>query len=261
MLYQPPRLQYIFLILVHCYISIFGNRSITKYMTHIYRHIALKNMVAVMVFLNMLDMIWPSRYLLMKPIRSSLVTTFAMMINPRNSILALALFVGRAYPLVKSCPERDNQSVLCLGDSSRKDEQNKKFLMDENLPKEKTYGKTGETNAPKFLFWIHLILLIAHFLCHPEKMANISGSILLKWLMTMHFFNKKTLVTPSSYVLLIIINTNILFHTNTLPITLQTKRMKWLCGNSNILFTMRFHLKTPIPNTKYIVIMWWLNGI
>ena len=40
------------------------------------------------------------------------------------------------------------------------------------------------------------------------------------------FFYKNTLVTPSSYVLLIIINKNILFHTNTLPITLQTKRMK-----------------------------------
>ena len=88
----------------------------------------------------------------MKPIRSSLVTTFDLMINRRNSIFALTLFVGRAYPLVKLCPDRDNQSVSCLGDSSRKDEQNKKFLMDENLPKEKTYGKTGETNTPKFLF-------------------------------------------------------------------------------------------------------------
>ena len=88
----------------------------------------------------------------MKPIRSSLVTNFALMINPWNSIFALTLFVGRAYPLVKSCPDRDNQSVSCLGNSSRKDKQNKKLLMDENLPKEKTYGKTGETNAPKFLF-------------------------------------------------------------------------------------------------------------
>ena len=36
-----------------------------------------------------------------------------------------------------------------LEESSRKDNQDKKLTMGENLPKEKTSEKTGDTNAPK----------------------------------------------------------------------------------------------------------------
>ena len=84
----------------------FGNWSITKYITHIYLHIALKNMVAGMLSPNMLDMIWTSRYLIMIPIRSSLVITFALMSNPWNSIFALTLFMGGHIPL-SNCVQKE----------------------------------------------------------------------------------------------------------------------------------------------------------
>ena len=78
---------------------------------------------------------------------------------------------------------------------------------------------------PKFLSWIQLILLVAHFLCHPKKMAKLSGSIFFKWFIIMKQSYQSTLVMSSSYVLLMMINMNKLCHTIILSITLQTKRM------------------------------------
>ena len=40
-----------------------------------------------------------------------------------------------------------------------------------------------------------------------------------------------------------------------LSTTLQTKRMKILCGNSNLLLSMRYRLKTHIPTIKDLVII------
>ena len=143
--------------------------------------------------------------------------------------------------------------------SSIKDEQDTNFPMDVNLPKYETSGKMGRLMHPTFLPLIHLILLIARFLCHPKKTTKSSRFVLLKSLITMKKSQQNTLVTPSSYVQLMMINAKILCHTTTLSIPLQTKRMKILCVDSNLLLPIRYRLMTPIPTKKYLVIMCWLN--
>ena len=45
-----------------------------------------------------------------------------------------------------------------------------------------------------------------------------------------------------------------------LSITFQSKRINILCVNSNVLFPIKGRLKTPIPTTKYLVIMLFFNG-
>ena len=113
---------------------------------------------------------------------------------------------------------------------------------------------------PKYLSLIHMILLVTHLFFHPKNMDKSYGSILLKLLINMKQIQHNTLVTPSSYVLLMIINTKRFFHTTKLSITLQTKRMKILYENSNILLPMREHLTNPLPITNNHILMWWLNG-
>ena len=48
----------------------------------------------------------------------------------------------------------------------------------------KLLEKLGILIYPKLQFLIHLILLVAHLLCHPKKVNKRSGSIFLKLLMT-----------------------------------------------------------------------------
>ena len=57
--------------------------------------------------------------------------------------------------------------------------------MDENLPKYKTSGKTGETNAPKIPVLNTYHIIGYTFLCHPKNMAKSYGSVLLKLSMNM----------------------------------------------------------------------------
>ena len=45
-----------------------------------------------------------------------------------------------------------------------------------------------------------------------------------------------------------------------LSIAKQISRIKILCGNSNALLHMRYHLVLLIITTNYIVIILWLNG-
>ena len=93
---------------------------------------------------------------------------------------------GEPQPFVKSLPDIDEKSISLLDDSSRNCEQDKTFPMDENLPKETNSGKMGRLMHPKFLFRIHIILLVAHTLLQPKNMAKHSESVLLKRFMTMN---------------------------------------------------------------------------
>ena len=60
----------------------------------------------------------------------------------------------------------------------------------------KILEKLGRLMHPNCLSWIHLILLVAHFVWHPNNMANSYGSIFLRCLITMKQSLLKTLVTP-----------------------------------------------------------------
>ena len=66
-----------------------------------------------------------------------------------KSNLRLDPICGEPYTFIKSCPNRYKKSVSHLDDYSRKDEQVKIFPMDETLPKDENYGKSGDTNAPR----------------------------------------------------------------------------------------------------------------
>ena len=44
----------------------------------------------------------------------------------------------------------------------------------------KMIGKMGIPMKPKCLYLIHVVLFVAHLLFHPNNMAEISGSLLLK---------------------------------------------------------------------------------
>ena len=68
-----------------------------------------------------------------------------------ESNLHLDPLCGGPYPFVRLRPDIYKQSVSCLDDFSIKEEQDKNLPMDENLPKNKTSGKTGVTNAPRML--------------------------------------------------------------------------------------------------------------
>ena len=157
-------------------------------------------------------------------------------------------------------PDIDKQSVSCLDDSSRKYGQDLKIPWMKTYLRKKLLENLGKLIHPKFLSWIHLVLLVARFLWHPKKKDKSYGYILLKWLMNTKQSYHKTLVTPSSYIVLMMINTNRLWYTKKLSIILQINRMKILCVNSNALFPMRVRLTNPVPTTKGVVIMWLFNG-
>ena len=83
----------------------------------------------------------------------------------------------------------------------------------------------------RYTFLIHLKILVAHVLCLVNNMVKISGSLLLKLLILM----KKSGTKPRSnlYVLIIIININILCRIMRLLIILKIRRIKIFCGDSN----------------------------
>ena len=84
-----------------------------------------------------------------------------------ESSICLDPLYGDPYPLLKSCQDRDKQSVSRIDDSSIKYEQDNFPPMDKNLPKGKTSGKPGETNAPK----MH-VLDSSDIICHIFLMPN-----------------------------------------------------------------------------------------
>ena len=151
-------------------------------MTHISRHIALKNLVAGLVSTDTLDMLWTSRDLLMIPKRSSLVITFFLL---RKFNLGLDLLCGDQYTFFRSRPYIDRQSVSRLDYYSRKDEQDTNSPMDENLPKYETFGKTGDTNAPKMTILNTSDIICRKFLIPPQEYGQSYRFILLKWLINM----------------------------------------------------------------------------
>ena len=93
------------------------------------------------------------------------------------------------------------------------------------------------------------------FILPPQEDGKSSGSILLKLLITMKQIQHNTLVTPISYVLLMMINMKRFFHTTKSSITFQTKRMKILYVSSNVLFHIREHLTNPLPITNNPIVM------
>ena len=81
---------------------------------------------------------------------------------------------------VKLRPNRDKQSVSPLDDSSREEEKDVNFTMDKNLTKYETSEKLGRLMQPKFLFLIHIILLVTRFLCNSKNVGKFYWSVLLK---------------------------------------------------------------------------------
>ena len=185
MVYQSPRLQALLLTLSHFYVTILGNQSITRLTTLIYCHIVLKNVVAWLVFPNMLDMIWPSGYLLMIIQISYFVLTSALLGNQWNPIFALNLFVGSHIPFSNSFHTEIRKLCHVLKNLQERTIRIKNWPWVKTYQRKKLLKKLGILMHPKCLSWIHLVLLVAHILCHPKNMAKNSRSVLLKWLMNM----------------------------------------------------------------------------
>ena len=118
-----------------------------------------------------------------------------------------------------------------LDNSSIKDEQDKTFRMNENLTKDKTTRKTGEANAPKNIVLNTSDIIGRTFLMPPQEYGQTYRVCIVKIINDQKNNYHKTQVKTSSYVHLILINTNILCHTMTLSISLQTIRMRILCVN------------------------------
>ena len=97
-----------------------------------------------------------------------------------ESNICLETLCGEIYPFVRSFIDRNSKSLSRFDESSKKDEQNKRFLIDENLPKNKTSGKLWIPRQPKCLSLIHMLLLVAHFLCYRKNTTKFSRSSLLK---------------------------------------------------------------------------------
>ena len=112
---------------------------------------------------------------------------------------------------------------------------------------------------PKCLLLINFLLLSARLFSHPNNMNISSWSTLLKLLMTMKQSDHKTQVTPSSHVQLTMVDIWRLYHTKILSITLQTRRMKIFCVNSNAPLHRRDHLALFVLTKKDLVVMLWLN--
>ena len=131
--------------------------------------------------------------------------------------------------------------------------------MDEKLPKEKKSIKHRVINAPKITVLYSSTIIGCKFLMPIQEYVQKFQVHIVKIICDHKKSYHKTLITPSSYVLLMIINIEILCHTATLSIKLQTKRMKIFCGNSNVFLPMIDRLINTIPTPKDIFIMWWLN--
>ena len=95
--------------------------------------------------------------------------------EPMEYNLHLEPICGNPCTFVKFRPYIDKQSVSHIGDSSRNNEWDKKFPMDENLPKDENSGKLGRLKHPKCLYLIHLILLVTHFLWQTKKIERVPG--------------------------------------------------------------------------------------
>ena len=112
-----------------------------------------------------------------------------------------------------------------------KDEQDKKFPMHENLPKDKTSRKLGETNTRKILVLNSSDIIGCAFLMPTQYNGQKFQDRIVK---TIDDHEKKLAQYPGHtqlMCLLTMINKDILCHTTTLSITLKIKRRNILCGN------------------------------
>ena len=170
-------------------------------MTPISFIIALKHVVARLLLQNMLDMLWPSRLLLMKLISSYSALTFYLMRNPRNTTFALTLFVRSHIHLLNHAQSGMNIFFSFLDNYSKPELVSRAYEDDENIPKHKTFlrikslSKLGRLIHPIFPLLIHLEILVTHFFCHPKNTAKSSSCVLLKLLMT----TKKKITIPWTY--------------------------------------------------------------
>ena len=83
----------------------------------------------------------------MTPKRISFILTFVMLSNPWNTILELTHFVGSHIPLSNHIQGEINKVRHLL--MIIQEWMNRKFFpMDENLPKDKNYWRTGDTRSP-----------------------------------------------------------------------------------------------------------------
>ena len=110
-----------------------------------------EKMVDGLVSPNMLDMLWPSRYLMMIPKISSFVLTCVLIRNPWNPIFALTLFVGGRIPFSNRVQTEIRKLCHILMILQKRMNKFKKSCW-WNLPKDVTSGKTGYTNKPKMNF-------------------------------------------------------------------------------------------------------------
>ena len=107
-----------------------------------------KNVAYGLLLPNMLDMLWPSRYLLVIPRSYSSILNFALLRNPFNSIFSLTLFIeiciSSSNP-VQTGINKVCQILMILQDRMRK----MNFPYYKNLPKDETCEKIGDTNETK----------------------------------------------------------------------------------------------------------------
>ena len=104
---------------------------------------------------------------------------------------------------------------------------------------------------------VYLKFLVAHFFCHPKKMAKSYWSYLLRWLIKTKPNWHTTHVAYSFHEQLIMINTRQLFNIMILSIILHTSRMNILCWVSNALCHMRYHLFHIISYIYYCIISYY----